>query len=105
MDPSLRQIREDFDRIALLSERYGGPDDTYHTYLIGRLPLHCENVLEIGCGTGSFTRLMAKRARNVTAVDLSPQMIRLAQQQSTGYSNIQYVVSDVQRLDLKPASF
>jgi len=105
MDSSLRQIREDFDRIALVTEQYGGPDDTYHRYLISQLPLHCENVLEIGCGTGSFTRLIARRARNVLAVDLSPQMIRLARQQSTGYSNIEYIVSDVQRLALKPESF
>lgn len=94
------EIRKDFDRIALLTEHHGGAGDIYHHYLRRHLPRHCENALEIGCGTGAFTRHLATRARRVQAIDLSPQMIRLAQQQSADRPNIEYVLGDVMRLSL-----
>lgn len=92
---SVSQVREEFDRIALLTERHGGLSDIYRNYLLRHLPRHSENVLEIGCGTGEFTRLVASCAQNVVAVDLSSEMIRLANSQSTNYQNIQYVLGDV----------
>lgn len=95
MDVSTHQVREDFDRIARLTERMGGDGGyTYHQYLLRCLPLQCENALEIGCGMGAFTRLLAKRARQVTALDLSPQMLRLAQERSVNLTNINYVLGD-----------
>lgn len=101
----MNSIVEDFDRIALLTERHGGVNDVYHDYLRRHLPRRCENALEIGCGTGEFTRLLAARARRVVAVDLSPQMIRLARQQSTAYSNIEYVQGDALSLSLPAESY
>lgn len=94
------RIREEFDRIALLTERHGSVSDIYHNYLIRQLPLHSENALEIGCGTGEFTRLLATRARSVVAIDLSSQMLRLAKSQSADYQNIEYVQADVMPLPL-----
>ncbi|MBD0325777.1 MAG: class I SAM-dependent methyltransferase [Pyrinomonadaceae bacterium] len=101
----MNTIAEDFDRIALLTERHGGANDVYHDYVRRHLPRRCENALEIGCGIGEFTRLLAARARRVVAVDLSPQMIRLARQQSSAYSNIEYVQGDAMRLSLPAGSY
>jgi ubiquinone/menaquinone biosynthesis C-methylase UbiE len=100
MNASMHQIRGEFDRIALLTERHGSVSDIYRTYLIQQLPPHFENALEIGCGTGEFTRLLASRAQGVVALDLSSQMIRLAKSQSTNYQNIEYVLGDVMSLSL-----
>jgi ubiquinone/menaquinone biosynthesis C-methylase UbiE len=100
MNASMHQIREEFDRIALLKERHGGVSDLYRDYLIRQLPAHFEKALEIGCGTGEFTRLLAARAQSVVALDLSTQMIRLAKSQSANYRNIEYVLGDVMRLSL-----
>jgi len=97
---STHQIREEFDRIALLTERYGSVSDIYSNYLIQQLPPHSENALEIGCGTGEFTRLLAARAGGVTAIDLSSQMIRRAKSQSVNYRNIEYLLGDVMRVSL-----
>ncbi len=106
MSASVPRIREEFDRIALLTERYGGgAGDTYHSYLLSRLPARAGEVLEVGCGTGAFTRLLARRARSVTALDLSPQMIRLAESQSANYKNIEYLLGDFMRLDLPAESY
>lgn len=99
------EIREDFDRIALLTECHGGASDIYHEYVRRHLPPHCEKALEIGCGTGVFTRILAAHAQNVFAVDLSPQMIRLARQQSTDHPNIEYATTDVMRLTLPAESY
>jgi SAM-dependent methyltransferase len=105
MNTPIDQICEEFDRIALLTESHGDTGDAYHDYLQRQLPDHCESALEIGCGTGGFTRLVARRARNVVAIDLSPQMIRLARQHSADHPNIEYVRGDVMRLPLPAESF
>jgi SAM-dependent methyltransferase len=102
---TMDEIREDFDRIALLSEHHGDAGGVHHNYIWRHLPSRCENALEIGCGTGEFTRFLAGRAQHVTAVDLSPEMIRLAQQQSVAYSNIEYVMADALRLTLPAESY
>lgn len=105
MNPSISQIREEFDRIALLTESHGGAGDTYHNYLLRQLLPNYEKALEIGCGTGEFTRLLASRAQNVVALDLSPNMIRCAREQSASYRNIEYVLGDFMNLALPSESY
>jgi ubiquinone/menaquinone biosynthesis C-methylase UbiE len=105
MNSATNRIRDEFDRIALLSEAHPDVGSFYHRYLLGFLPSHCERVLEIGCGTGEFTRRLAQRARSVVAVDLSSQMIRLAREQSAEHSNIEYLTRDVMQLELPGAGF
>lgn len=87
-------VRSDFDRIASLRE--GGWDHNahYHEYLLGQIPERCGHALEIGCGTGGFSRLLARRAESVLALDLSPQMIRAARERSELYPNISFVNGD-----------
>lgn len=95
------RIREDFDRIALLTEQHGAAGDLYHDYLLRQVPRGAGRVLEVGCGAGSFTRRLASRARAVTAVDLSPQMIRLARARTAGCENVEYLLGDLMRLPLR----
>jgi ubiquinone/menaquinone biosynthesis C-methylase UbiE len=92
---TLESIESDFDRIALLCDETWNHNAHYQGYLLGRIPERCGRVLEIGCGTGSFTRLLAGRAEKVLAVDLSPQMISLARERSKLYPNIDFVRGDV----------
>lgn len=49
-----------------------------------RLKRPVETVLELGCGTGSLTRLLAGRGYAVSAVDLSPDMLAVAEQKCRG---------------------
>jgi ubiquinone/menaquinone biosynthesis C-methylase UbiE len=106
MTISTSQARADFDRIALLTERCGGgASDYYQSYLLGHLPNQCESVLEIGCGAGAFTRRLAARAQRVTGLDLSPQMLRLAQERSRSHTNIDYISGDIMRLSLAAESY
>ena len=102
---TLESIKSDFDRIALLSDESWNHNAHYHRYLIDHVPEQCLNVLEIGCGTGAFSRLLAGRAERVLAIDLSPQMIRLARERSKPYPNIDFVTGDVMTYHLPDDQF
>lgn len=64
-------------------------------------------VLEIGCGTGVFTRAIADRARDVwlTACDISPASIDVARRNLGQRDNLSFHVSDVTRLGFGAAQF
>jgi ubiquinone/menaquinone biosynthesis C-methylase UbiE len=94
MAESMSKIQADFDRIALLSRSGWDHNSHYHDFLLRQLPPHCTYALDIGCGTGAFSRLLARRSDRVLALDLSPQMIRVAKARSEQYSNIDFQVAD-----------
>jgi ubiquinone/menaquinone biosynthesis C-methylase UbiE len=102
---SREEIQKDFDRIAVLSGRESDSGGTYDAFLQHFIPPGCDRALEIGCGTGEFTRLLAQRADHVVATDLSGEMIRVARERSTGYQNIEYSVGDVLEMDLPANQF
>jgi ubiquinone/menaquinone biosynthesis C-methylase UbiE len=102
---TLESIQFDFDRIALLAGENWDHNAQYHRYLINQIPEQCRYVLEIGCGTGDFSRLLAGRAEKVLAIDLSPQMICLAQERSELYPNIDFVTGDVMTYHLPDNQF
>jgi ubiquinone/menaquinone biosynthesis C-methylase UbiE len=90
-------VQADFDRIALVSQ--GGWDHNrhYHSFLLRQMPASCEAALDVGCGTGAFSRLLAERSERVVALDLSPRMIEIAKERSKRYSNIEFQVADATR--------
>jgi ubiquinone/menaquinone biosynthesis C-methylase UbiE len=94
MAESKSKIQVDFDRIALLSGDSWDHNNHYHDFLLRQLPPHCTYALDIGCGTGAFSRLLARRSDQVLALDLSPQMIRVAKERSKQYSNIDFQVAN-----------
>jgi ubiquinone/menaquinone biosynthesis C-methylase UbiE len=102
---STEKIQADFDRIAVLPSEEWNHNDYYHPFLLRHVPSPCEQALDIGCGTGGFSRLLAQRAQHVLALDLAPQMIRVAQDRSAHFTNIEYQVADVLKYDLPPAQF
>lgn len=57
------------------------------------------SVVELGCGTGSLAALLARRGYAVTAVDLSPDMLALADQKCAGLG-VRLVCQDMSRLAL-----
>lgn len=102
---SMEKIQADFDRIAMLATEEWNHNDTYHSFLLKHVPAQCDQALDIGCGTGGFSRLLAQRAQHVLALDLSPQMIRLAQEHSRRFSHLEYQTADVLKYELPTAHF
>jgi SAM-dependent methyltransferase len=90
-------VQADFDRIALLSQDGWGHNGHYHSFLLKYIPASCEAALDVGCGTGAFSRLLAKRSGRVVALDLSPRMIEIAKEGSKPHSNIEFQVADATR--------
>ncbi len=93
MDETMQKVRADFDRIALLSSD-SNHNNLYLEFLLQHASHDCAAALEIGCGTGGFTRLLARRSASVTALDFSPNMIRIAKSLSGEYSNIDFQCAD-----------
>ena len=102
---SMEKIQADFDRLAVLSTEEWNHNDYYHPFLLRHVPAQCDAALDIGCGTGGFSRLLAQRAQHVLALDLSPQMIQSAQARSMPFGNIEYELADVLKQELPPAQF
>jgi SAM-dependent methyltransferase len=92
--PTPRQVREDFDRLARLDEGAWDHNRHHHGLLLARVPRPCREALEIGCGTGAFSHALAERAERVLALDLSPEMIRVARAREPRRENIELELAD-----------
>jgi ubiquinone/menaquinone biosynthesis C-methylase UbiE len=102
--PSKTQL--DFDNIAAFSNDEWNHNNHYYSFLLKHIPPFTEcDALEIGCGTGSFTRLLAQRFRRVLALDLSPRMIEIAKERSKQYRNIDFQVADVMAQEFRSGQF
>lgn len=53
-----------------------------------------ETVLDIGCGVGRLTRALATRAERVYGIDVSREMLRLAQDHNQQLENVEWVHGD-----------
>jgi len=64
-------------------------------------------VLDVGCGSGWATRLMAEKARDgrVVGIDIADEMIRLAVESSTSFSNVEFKVASAETLPFNNGQF
>lgn len=56
-------------------------------------------VLEIGCGIGRITRAIAQRARSVTALDVSPEMIARGREALRDLATVEFVRGNGRNLE------
>jgi ABC-2 type transport system ATP-binding protein len=61
-------------------------------------------VVEFGCGTGFFTKTLARNASSVLATDASPGMLALARKRLRG-ETIDFQLADCQGSSLEPGTF
>lgn len=62
-------------------------------------------VLELACGTGNWTRVLAEVATSVTAVDASPEVIGIASGKLPSGAVVRFVEADVFAWQPPPAAF
>ena len=64
-------------------------------------------VLDVGCGSGWATRLMAEKACDgrLVGIDISDEMITLAQETSSSFSNVEFYVGSAEKLPFKDGEF
>jgi magnesium-protoporphyrin O-methyltransferase len=74
--------------------------DAMRATLLSWLPadLSGRRILDAGCGTGALALEAAKRGAHVVAIDISPQLVALAQQRAAavqGVGHVEYRVGDM----------
>jgi SAM-dependent methyltransferase len=80
--------------------------ETWTAFLRESLPSAAADVLDIGCGTGSLSVVLAGLGHRVTGVDLSPSMISLAREKAAASgSRVAFQVMDAAWPDLPGRQF
>ncbi|WP_447594766.1 bifunctional 2-polyprenyl-6-hydroxyphenol methylase/3-demethylubiquinol 3-O-methyltransferase UbiG [Stenotrophomonas rhizophila] len=82
----------ELDKFAALANRWwdvDGPQKPLHAlnpvrlqYVAQRVPLRGARVLDIGCGGGLLSEALAKEGADVTAIDLAPELVKVARLRS-----------------------
>lgn len=89
-----------FNPIAELYERYAEINDAvYRPHIERELPAAGARAVDLGCGSGRFTGLLADRCRQVLAVDIAEREVAIARAKRAR-PNIEYRVGSL--LDLSP---
>src|SRR5260221_6961431 len=93
--------------LAVYAIRARRRDPVLYQALLARLAQPLGRVLDIGCGPGRFALLLAKHTDSVVGLDLSPIMLRLAQELERAYAqtNVTWVLGDANRLPFPAVSF
>ncbi|MEW2437156.1 class I SAM-dependent methyltransferase [Streptomyces caniferus] len=71
----------------------------YHRLVLDAVPDGCGRALDVGCGDGLLVRRLAGRIGEVTGVDRSTAMVRLARERSTQVPNAAFVEADFMTAD------
>lgn len=80
--------------------------ETWTRFLQASLPYTEAAILDIGCGTGALSVVLAGLGHRVTGIDLSPVMISIAQAKAAKQGfQIEFDVQDAAALDLPPEQF
>jgi len=100
----MRRSRDYFEAIAGDWERIRKScfDDRLSSLALEKLLPSGLVLADIGCGTGSLTRELARFAKKVIAVDLSPEMLRRARMaaREREVSNVEFRRGDAEKLPL-----
>ena len=98
-----KKSEDSWDKIAPKFSEWTKKDD-YPQKLLKRINIGKNNsVLDIGCGNGVITIPIAKKAKIITAMDVSTKMIDLLKENAVkeGLNNIHYVNQPIEDLTLE----
>jgi ubiquinone/menaquinone biosynthesis C-methylase UbiE len=90
-------VYEDFSR-------YEDADDAVPTRLFSRQSLSGKTVLEIGCGSGKYTRQLAERCERYVALDRSAPLLAIARERCAGIEGVTFLQADAEAIPLPDAS-
>lgn len=105
-DDHWRKKARGFDQ--LVKERWVAGPDSSRDFVVAQLKAHPDStVLDIGAGTGAWTVLMARYARQVTAVEPSRGMIEVMEENLTteGITNVEIVQQTWPEANVEPHDF
>lgn len=78
-----------------------------YQYILDILPQSAHKVLEVGCGAGHLSLLLADSCDQVTAIDSSPTMIARAEEarRTQGKQNVEFLLADITSFPLQEAHY
>jgi SAM-dependent methyltransferase len=72
-----------------------GAADRFNRWVLSRFERHLgETVLEVGCGSGNFTVLMAARGHKVTGIDIEPDYVETARRRLASFADSSVTCGD-----------
>jgi ubiquinone/menaquinone biosynthesis C-methylase UbiE len=83
------------------AERFWRKGEEDLTTLLGTLGLELaedDHVVDVGCGVGRLTRVLARHVQHVTALDVSPEMLAKAQELNPELHNVEWALGDGESL-------
>jgi 2-polyprenyl-3-methyl-5-hydroxy-6-metoxy-1,4-benzoquinol methylase len=94
---SMPAVVADFDRIADALAADPRPDvlTSAERFLVRHVPAHARRALDVGCGGGALTRVLAARGIATLGIDASPRMVALACARAGANPLLEYRVGDV----------
>jgi SAM-dependent methyltransferase len=73
-----------------------GRAEGYNSWVLDQAAPHLgRRVLEVGCGSGTFTRLLADRGVAVTGMDIEERFVAAARRATQGCANVDLRVGDI----------
>ena len=104
---ALRSFGQVFDSVA---EEYDAARPGYSPELVDAALLRGglgagARVVEVGCGTGKLTELLAARGLEVDAVDPGPNMIKAARRRVGDAANVRFHVARFEDVDLPSGAY
>ncbi|MEM8501935.1 MAG: methyltransferase domain-containing protein [Cyanobacteria bacterium P01_D01_bin.1] len=103
------KVRQQYNRLA---DVY---DQRWNAYITKTLDFfetwvnlsHAEKVLDVACGTGEFERIVLakKPEQQIAGVDISEQMLAIAQRKLQPFPNVSFTVANASNLPFADQSF
>lgn len=100
---SKKIIKDNFSRYAHLYDRYSAIQNSCAEKLIDQIkPQGLKKIVEVGCGTGNYTRLLRDRfsAAKIKAVDISSKMIKVAKTKFKK-EQIEFIIADAEKFNFR----
>jgi len=72
----------------------------FYREVIGHSSLKTYGVLEIACGTGRIAMRLARDGIEITGLDVSPELLEVAQQKSVNIPNVEWVLDDMRTFEI-----
>ncbi|MFB7336921.1 class I SAM-dependent methyltransferase [Streptomyces adustus] len=88
-----------------VAEPYWNTNVARHPGILRAVPEGCGDALDVGCGDGLLARKLAGRAKHVTGIDKSAEMIARARELAAGHLQLAFVEGDFLTAELPGAQY
>ncbi|MGH9844274.1 MAG: class I SAM-dependent methyltransferase [Blastocatellia bacterium] len=84
---------------------YANQYEVYERHLNRNARFVSGSVLDLGCGTGIQTEWLARYGSQVTGIDISDQLLKMAAEKCASYGTVKLAEADAANLPFPDASF